>query len=193
MLWGWRQLGVAMALITALACPFTVQASSDYVTVLTGIGQGNLEAPQLDYRIQHIVVAYGRDIKPYIQRRLHLNPPGKWDFRWEPFFTNITSPGRNVEAGCMASLRIGIPVSDAHWLPYIVGGTGPMYTSQHTREQSTQWNFVSYGALGVEYRMDEHSAVCAEVWTRHYSNASIKDPNDGIDTRDWLIGYTLYQ
>jgi hypothetical protein len=186
---GWLGLGL---LVAALACPLAANASSDYVSVLTGIGQGNLKAPQLDYRDQHIVVAFGHNIKPYLERHLNLTPPGDWDFRWEPFYSNISSPGHNLEVGCMASLRIGIPLH-GRWEPYIGGGSGPIYTTQHTLEQSTQFNIVSYAAAGIEYRINEHHAISLEGWTRHYSNGSVKNPNDGIDTRDWMLGYTIYK
>ena len=179
-------------LLATLLFPLVAQASAEYVTVLTGFGHGNLNPPQLDYRDQHLAVAFGRDIKPFMQRRWHMHPPGDWDFRWEPFYSHVSSPGRNLEVGCMASLRIGFPTR-GRWEPYIAGGTGPMYTSQHTLEQSTQFNFVSYGAAGIEYRCSERTAISMEVWTRHYSNGRIKEPNAGVDTHDWILGYTIYK
>lgn len=177
---------IALALLSTPAC-----ASSDYVEVLVGGGEGGLLPPQGDYRDWKVAVAFGEDLEAVFEDKLNLDVPGEWSFRWMPFASYVSSPEENFEVGVMASLKLGIPLDD-RWKPYIAAGTGPMYTSQDTREQATRFNFVSYGALGVEYKLDARQSIALEGWRRHFSNASLVDPNDGVDTSEWYLTYTLF-
>lgn len=159
--------------------------------MLVGGGEGGLLPPQGDYRDWKVAVAFGQDLNGPFADKLNWSPPGEWSFRWMPFASYVSSPDDNLEIGCMASVKIGFPLN-RRWMPYVAGGTGPMYTSQGTQEQSTKLNFVSYGALGVQYQIDARQAIAFEAWRRHFSNASLKDPNDGVDTSEWYLSYTLF-
>jgi opacity protein-like surface antigen len=160
--------------------------------VQVGDGKGLLEPPQGEYKTLHCAVAFGQSLNATLADKLNWDAPGEWSFRIMPWASYVSSPDSNAEVGCMASLKIGFPVGD-RLLPYIAGGTGPMYTTQGTQEQSTRFNFASYGALGLQYRLDESSALSVEVWKRHFSNGSVKDPNDGVDTTAWTLAYTLFK
>ena len=68
---------------------------------------------------------------------------------------------------------------------------GPIYSSQHVNEQATKLNMVSYAAVGLQYRLNDRGALSVEAWRRHYSNGSLRSPNSGVDTVDWLVGYQM--
>ena len=69
------------------------------------------------------------------------------------------------------------------WHPYIEAGAGPAYIDDfriNNRDLSTHFQFEDRIGLGVRgYNLDLNFRYM------HYSNASIKSPNDGIDI---LIG-----
>jgi predicted porin len=60
----------------------------------------------------------------------------------------------------------------------------------HTREQSTQFNFASTGALGMHYFFKENTALTIEGRYRHVSNAGIDHPNSGINNTFAVAGIT---
>ena len=77
-------------------------------------------------------------------------------------------------------------------MPYVKFGAGPVYISQHTREQSTQFNFVDTAGVGFNWFYKENLAFSFEYRYRHLSNASIKHPNKGIDTNSFLVGMSFF-
>jgi hypothetical protein len=183
-------LAFLWVLSVAIANPTLCRASSGYLEVQLDRGSGILKAPQPDYSATRVGVAIGRDLKPWLKRKLGWNPDGEWSVRLEPYAALIDSPDSNFELGCAAGLRIAMPLGDV--APYVHASTGPFYTSQRTLEQSTHFNFASYGGIGVEVKLDDESGLTLERYVRHFSNASLKDPNDGVDTRGWLLGYVTY-
>jgi lipid A 3-O-deacylase len=56
------------------------------------------------------------------------------------------------------------------------------YISLHTHEQGSQFNFIEYGGLGVNYFVRKNTALTLEGRFRHLSNAGIASPNTGINT-----------
>jgi hypothetical protein len=62
----------------------------------------------------------------------------------------------------------------------------------HTRQQSTQFNFTEHLGAGMHYFFGKNTAFTLEGRARHLSNASIKEPNKGIDSYFVLAGI-LYQ
>ena len=92
---------------------------------------------------------------------------------------------------CALGLKVSLPVG-RRLRPYAFGGTGPLYTAVDTLEQSTRFNFGSYAGYGLEYRIDACRGVSVYKLIRHFSNAGIKDPNDGVDTDSWGVSLILY-
>jgi predicted porin len=63
-----------------------------------------------------------------------------------------------------------------------------VYMTNHTPEQSTQFNFISSGGFGAHYFFTKNTALTLEGRIRHLSNAGIKQPNHGINTYLALAG-----
>jgi opacity protein-like surface antigen len=76
--------------------------------------------------------------------------------------------------------------------PYLIGGGGVMYITQHTREQSLQWGFTPQFGTGVTYFLKKNMAVNLEYRRRHFSNASIKQPNSGINADMFMVGFSWF-
>ena len=164
---------------------------NDYTAVSVEVASGGLEDTGGYYRYLEFGWHRGWDAEEWIEENLGLNVGGRWDYHVSYYAGGIKEPQGNVELQVAAGLRFGIPLGD-DWLPYIVGGTGPLLTTQNLAEQATDLNWGSFAGIGVEYRLDEESALALQVSTRHFSNASIQDPNSGVDTNAITLKYMWY-
>ena len=109
----------------------------------------------------------------------------------EPFINTILRPETNIEVGCNFLIKYVFPFTEV-FQPYIRGGLGILYMSQHTVEQATQWNLLPQIGLGFHSFIDQEIALSGEYRYRHLSNASIKLPNNGIDADLFLGGVAFF-
>jgi len=100
----------------------------------------------------------------------------------------MVAPENRVEFGCVLMLRWAYPFcnTDLDW--FLEGGSGPMYMTQKTREQGTQFNFINYLGAGCVYHLSEATEIEAGVRYRHVSNAGLDEDNSGIDGVTGLVG-----
>ena len=143
-----------------------------------------------DHRGAPFLVSLGYDARPFFSK-IGINTKGRLDWVLEPFLNIITSPTTDIEVGSNFLLEYDFPLTD--WLkPYIKGGLGLVYMTQHVEEQATQWNFLPQGSVGFHLKLKENIALSCEYRHRHLSNASIKSPNKGIDAKLYLAGLTFF-
>jgi hypothetical protein len=126
----------------------------------------------------------------HIFDRVGVRIKGNLDLVVEPFVNLIISPDTNVEIGSNFLVKYTFSLT-RKTKPYIKGGLGILYMSQHTREQATQYNFLPQICLGFHYFFEEKKALSFECRYRHLSNSSIKYPNKGIDAYLVLGGISL--
>lgn len=143
-----------------------------------------------DYEMISFILRIGFDLKPFF-RKFGLGPRGLAVFELEPFIGAVISPNNNIEVGCNFLLKYAYPLTSKIY-PYAEGGLGVVYMSQHTREQSTQYNFLPQLGAGVQYFLKENVSINAGYRYRHLSNASFKHPNKGIDAHMFLTGMSLF-
>lgn len=156
------------------------------VEFLTGFEEGKL-SDKKDYRLIPFVVAFDLSLKPLTQK-INFNPRQLLQFQIEPFISFVSSPDTNAEIGTAFLLKIGILPQSAKFQPYVKVGSGIVYMTQHTREQSTQFNFIEQAGVGAHYFFSKNTAFTLEGYYRHLSNASMKRPNRGIETYYILTG-----
>lgn len=87
-------------------------------------------------------------------------------------------------------IRIGLVPENWKLQLYCRAGIGLLYMSQHTDEQSTQFNFNELGGPGIQYFFTKNFAANVEYRMRHVSNAGIDQPNHGINSHIVLGGVT---
>lgn len=150
------------------------------IEYLSGFAWGKLRVKD-NYNLYPFLVDFDFNLKP-LTRKLNFNPKQLLQFQIEPFISFVSSPDANVEAGTSFFLKMGILPHTSKFQPYIKAGLGMVYMTQHTREQSTQFNFIEQGGLGMHYFFRKNTAFTLEGRFRHLSNASIKHPNSGINT-----------
>jgi Lipid A 3-O-deacylase (PagL) len=157
----------------------------DGVGVLTGYFDGSLKY-KADYRGIPILVPFNFTLK---DSDGVLKP--KVEFIVEPFVNTIVSPDMNIEAGSNFLLNLVLPLNE-RFMPFLKGGVGALYMSQHTREQGSQWNFLPQAGMGFYWFFDETTAFTCEYRFRHLSNCGIVKPNGGINVRMILAGITYF-
>ena len=139
-----------------------------------------------EYQLVPLSVGLHWNLNPLIKEKLGIGIKGECDLIVEPFINTVIAPDTNIEVGSNFLLRYMVPFNKVK--PYLKVGVGALYMTQHTREQSTQYNFLPQFGGGIAFRVDESTALNFEYRFRHLSNASFKEPNNGIDTDMFLIG-----
>ncbi len=109
-----------------------------------------------------------------------FRPKGTTEFLIEPFTSYLSSPEQGMEAGFILAFKYDWPLTE-RFHPYIWNGGGVMYDSPHLRGQSTQWNFTPQMGGGFSYFLDKNRALNVEYRYRHFSNANLHLPNDGVN------------
>lgn len=158
------------------------------IEFLTGYSWGELREKE-DYEFIPFLVDFNFDLKPFIQR-LNIYPKQTVQFQLEPFVSFVSSPGSNLEMGTSFLLKIGLAPEKWKFKPYVKGGVGLVYMTQHTQEQGSQFNFTEQLGLGIQYLLTQNIAFNLEYRRRHLSNASIEQPNKGIESNFILGGLT---
>jgi len=156
------------------------------VEFFTGFGWGKLRRKG-DYHLTPFIVDFDFNLKPLI-RKLNFNPSQLLQFQIEPFISFASQPNTNVEIGTSFLLKIGILPQTSKFQPFILAGPGVVYMTQHTREQSTQFNFTEQAGIGMHYFFRKNIAFTLEGRFRHLSNSGIKHPNLGINTQFVIAG-----
>src|SRR3989338_5045578 len=156
------------------------------IEFFTGFGWGKLRRKG-DYHLIPFLVDFNLDLKPLTQK-INFNPSQLLQFQIEPFISFASEPDTNVEIGTSFLLKIGILPQTWKFQPFILAGPGMVYMTQHTREQSTQFNFTEQAGMGMHYFFRKNIAFTLEGRFRHLSNASIRNPNKGITTNFVFTG-----
>jgi len=157
------------------------------IEVLTGFSEGDLKGKE-NYILTPLLLDLDFDLKPLLLQKLNFNPRPLVQFQIEPFISFVSTPNNNIETGTSFFLKVGILPETSKFQPYVKGGVGMVYMTQHTREQSTQFNFTEQAGIGMQYFFFKNTAFILEGRLRHLSNAKIKEPNIGIDNYFILAG-----
>ncbi len=159
------------------------------VGVFSGYLNGSLKR-QKDMKTIPIGMRFGFDLKPFT-KKLHFDPPGMLELVYEPYVGVIASPRERTEFGIPVNIKYAYPLTSKLY-PYIEAGTGPYYTTLKTSEEATQYGFVDKAEAGLTYFLDDNWAVSASYEFRHVSNACIKTPNAGIESRGATVSLSYF-
>lgn len=152
----------------------------------TGFLNADLEGKG-DYDVIPLMARLGFDLRPLFKTEVNAII----EFLLEPFINTVYNPDSNIETGCNFIFKLGLPVTKKLY-PYFEGGVGMIYITQHTNEQSTQFNFTQHLGGGITYFFKENLTFNLGYRYRHLSNASIKHPNSGIDSDSILCGISVF-
>lgn len=156
------------------------------IEFLSGFAGGKLRE-RGNYYLTPLIIDFDFNLSG-IAQRLNFCPKQLLQFQIEPFVSFISRPNDNIETGTSFLFKAGILPQTFKFQPYLKGGVGIVYMSQHTHEQSTQFNFTEQVGIGIHFFFRKNAALTLESRWRHLSNASIKQPNEGLHTRFAIIG-----
>jgi opacity protein-like surface antigen len=170
------------------------------VGIISGYAHGNLKE-QGSYKIIPVIVRLGYNldsmgfgfcdlIRP-VASKLDMEPKGFTEFMLELNFNTVVRPDSNVESGAAILLKYSYPLTEKIY-PYVLGGGGMAYITLDTREEATQWGFTPQIGTGITYFLQKDLALNMEYRYRHFSNANIKEPNEGINVNMFLFGFSWY-
>lgn len=155
--------------------------------ILAGFAKGELKEKD-DYELIPVILRFGFNLNRF------LNIPSKkqlFEFQVEPFASAVINPDANAEIGVNLLFKFGYFLTKK-FMPFVEAGAGMIYITQHTREQSTQFNFIPQAGAGISYFLRDNFSVNAGYRYRHLSNSSIKEPNKGINIDMLLVGLSWY-
>ncbi len=161
----------------------------DSIDFLNGYLFANLKYKQ-DFKTAPFFVSFnfdGKSLFPGLKERAK----GDIIFSYEPFVNVIYQPDANVEFGVNFLVKYVFPLK-GKIKPYIKGGVGFGYMTQHIREQGTQFNFLSQIGPGISYFINDNTSLDFECRFRHLSNADLDAPNKGVNANIFLWGITRY-
>jgi len=174
--------------IIAVLLSTPVSFGLDSIGVMSGYLFATLRYKQ-NYKVIPLSVSFNFNVRNLFNNSEESK--GDFVFSLEPFINTVYSPDTNIETGVNFLVRYVFP-SKNKFRFYIKGGVGVLYMSQHTREQSTQYNFLPQIGPGVSYFLNQHTSIDFEYRFRHLSNASFDVPNAGINANVFLCGLTHY-
>jgi lipid A 3-O-deacylase len=183
---------VSLAPSKAMAAP---QEEKPYkwlreIGLLTGYGSASLTKKASDYEVIPLLPQFGFDINP-LAKKLHIEPKGTFEGIIEPIMNIVTHPDANAEVGCSFFLKYSQKIT-SRIAPYIEGGLGMVYTTQHTHEQGTQYNFLTQAGIGLQFFLTDQWALTGGYRFRHLSNAGIDEDNEGINHHFGLVGVSYF-
>ena len=101
------------------------------------------------------------------------------------------NPQTDIEFGIGIGLQYLHPIV-GNLSVYALGSVGPHYISVVTTKQANGFIFADTIGAGFYYYLTKDSAINIGYRFRHMSNASLAEPNGGIDTNSGVIGYSVF-
>jgi len=141
-------------------------------------------------------------LQPYLGLSL-WEPAERWlaardiDARWiiEPWVAFVSDRHGKKQTD---SFEIGVSplfarltLGQAAWRPFVEGGESILYTDLRKQDLGTRVQFASQIGAGLEYQLDDDTAVAFAIRFRHMSNAGMARPNPGLNTLYALVGVTF--
>ncbi len=100
-------------------------------------------------------------------------------------------PEDGFAGGITAMFRYNF-LPDGNFIPFVQLGAGIVSLDFDLDDQSDGLNFTPQGGLGFHYFVSERTALTGEWRFHHVSNADIDDPNEGINTSLFLVGFSIF-
>lgn len=121
---------------------------------------------------------------------------GNYELLGEVFGGGIFQGPGNVEAGATLIFRYNFIQPRARIVPYMQIGGGGIYTDiSETKSRglvSLPVEFNLQGSGGLRFLVGGRSAILLEAGYRHISNATIKQPNRGVDSVGGTLGFGFF-
>ncbi len=156
--------------------------------IIIGWGTGDISEGR-HYEPILLIWHLGCDLKRFIPNL--ENHRGTLSLYVEPQINPAFNPETDIEIGVGVGLKYMHPVTEKI-SAYIFGSMGPHYITVKITDQANGFIFSDTIGAGISFFLTEKSSLNLEYRFRHISNASLQDPNGGINTHFGMIGYSVY-
>ena len=168
-------------------CLANAGRSNTESSVIVGYGTGDVA--EGDYEPVLLIWRLGFNLKKFFPSL--ENHSGTVSYYIEPQINPVFDRETDIEFGVGVGLKYMHPLTDTVGT-YLFGSVGPHYISVNTSDQADGFTFSDTVGAGLSFFLTEKSAINVEYRLRHMSNASIVEPNGGIDTHFGTIGYSVF-
>lgn len=191
-----------ISILTAAAIIFSLplfafadQAESGFLTKLSWtestftVGCGRGSVTEGDYEHVALIWHLGFDLERLLTSLQEQR--GTLSAFLEPKINPVFNPETDIEIGVSLGFKYRYPLS-RKMSAYVLGSVGPHLITVQTVDQANGLVFFDTIGAGFSYFLTEKSAVNLEYRFRHLSNADIKEPNSGIDSHIFAVGYSIF-
>ncbi|HZQ45577.1 MAG TPA: acyloxyacyl hydrolase [Verrucomicrobiae bacterium] len=116
---------------------------------------------------------------------------GNWEALVEGFGGAQYHPRTKYVAGITTIIRYNF-ATGTRWIPFISAGVGPSVTDIGSPDLSTTFEFNLQAGVGLHYFLRDNAAITAEARYLHFSNAGLGQPNEGVNTISYLVGFSWF-
>jgi hypothetical protein len=113
------------------------------------------------------------------------------NLRLEGMVSGYGGYGQGSELALIPALRLYLFNSD--WARpgfYVEGGVGPAYNDVNIPELGQEFNFVSFGGLGLRWPLGDGVSFQFGYRLRHISNAGMNGRNHGVTSNQLQAGFS---
>jgi lipid A 3-O-deacylase len=116
---------------------------------------------------------------------------GNWELLGEAFGGAQYRPRTAYVAGATVVIRYNF-ATGTRFVPFIDGGAGPTITDIGRPDLGSLFNFNLQAGGGVRYFFQDNAAIIAQYRYLHMSNAGIREPNPGVNTSMFFLGFSWF-
>jgi len=116
---------------------------------------------------------------------------GNWEVLEELFAGGQSYPKSSYVAGEATMLRYNF-ATGTRWVPFFDAGIGVLATDIGNPDLGTVFEFNGQIGPGINFFWRKNSAVSLQYRFTHYSNAGIKEPNQGVNEHMFYVGVAWY-
>ena len=109
-------------------------------------------------------------------------------FIWQP------APAKNAYGLAFNALNLKWNFTNSQrTIPFFELGGGVLFTRHVVPLDTSHVNFLTHGAVGVQFFNDGRRAITTSVRFEHISNAGLTVPNPGVNSVQFLIGVNWFK
>ena len=165
--------------------------------IVIGYGNGidSVNLPEGNYKVAFLMAHMGIDL--FRNKPARKPIPGNCILFFEPQVNPVFIKRKD---GYRHALEFGLNVGFQHVYPlvenflstYIFISTGPHFMSANTVRQAKGFLFSDNFGAGIYLFPGKNAAINLGFRLRHMSNADTRSPNQGINTFNYLIGFSKF-
>jgi opacity protein-like surface antigen len=116
---------------------------------------------------------------------------GNFELLLELFGGGQFKPSDRYFVGLTPLLRYNF-ATGSRWVPFVEVGAGVSSTNIDGRDLTGNFQFNLQGGVGTHYFLRDRTALTVQYRWLHFSNANIREPNNGTNTQMFYVGVSWF-